>query len=233
MKERSRKLVVNHDRTDYYLKYENETNTPATYKRNGREYETKSFKEWLMKHQDDYRPDQVERKIAREILENNIIVTLKETDELCLFKDGCFIFGSEVNAMIRTQITEISKDIEGYEETIASRRMVFEFIKSMSFYSLNEFDSDETIINLKNGLYFIKGFKKIIKNPNNPEEFYSTANGDELQFETAHFKPHDPHDKNPYKSFIQLPVSHDPEATCLETDQFLTEVFGFDTVPLI
>jgi len=36
-----------------------------------------------------------------------------------------------------------------------------------------------------------------------------------------------------YKSFIQIPVEYDVKAENLVMDQFLTDVFGWDRVPLI
>lgn len=149
---------------------------------------------------------QIERMIANYILNQNIIYTLIETDELCLYKEGRFIYGAGVKAIIRTQITNLTENIEDYEESKAKRSMIFEFIKSQSFCSVNEFDCNDNVVNLINGLY---------------------------NFEDNMFIPHDPNNPNPYKSFIQLPIEYNSNAKCPTTKKFFTEVFGPERVSLM
>lgn len=82
-----------------------------------------------------------------------------------------------------------------------------ELIKSNTFHSLSEFDRAGDRINLVNGhLHF-------------PGGGVSTF--------TAHY----PYNQQPYLSFIQLPLLYDVNADCLEIDQFLTDIFGFERVP--
>jgi len=162
-------------------------------------------------------PEQVERSIANKILKANLIYTLRETDEFCLYNGGYFYRGKEPKTIIREFIDDIAKItiIPGknidkpYSLTNSKKETILEMLKSNSFVSLDQFDQEFGRVCVANGHVTLDDKNQWI------------------------FWNHFPYNKNPYKTFIQIPVKYDPKAECLIIDQFLTDVFGFYTVPLI
>lgn len=191
-------------------------------------------------------PEQVERSIANEILEKTLIYTLHETEEFCLYNGGYFHRGSEPKNIIRSQINTIAKVTtvpapnntdKPYFLSISKRNTILEIIKSETFIKLDAFDNEIDVICCKNGLYKVSGFDKcLLPNPNRKDGSYHSDTPDKLVFGIKYFLTHDEYKKRfeeSYKAFIQIPIIYDSNAKCLEIDQFLTDVFGFETVPLV
>ncbi|HEC66619.1 MAG TPA: hypothetical protein ENI23_15190, partial [bacterium] len=190
---------------------------------------------------------QTERIIAQAICKENIIRTLRETDEFCLFQNGVFIRGREANTRIHAFVTGVAEilvfyDTKGikkhYSLSISRQNMILEFIRTETYCNMTEFDTDSTIINIENGLYYLHGIDGMVKNPEYdpaiPVDPEFPHNNPQWIIGTVHFKEHknSPGD-DVYKSFIQFPVKYNSEAECMEIDSFLSDVFGFDAVPLI
>ena len=161
---------------------------------------------------------QIERVIANTILKHDLVHTLKETDEFCFYNGGYFHRGKDPLTIIRNKIDDIAKylQIPGPKDTlkpyylsISKRNTILEMIRTNSFASLLDFDKDPNRICALNGhLRYDR------------DNSWDYAN---------HFE----FNENPYKTFYQIPIKYDPKAECLVIDQFLTDVFGFNTVPLI
>jgi len=191
--------------------------------------------------------EQVERTIANEVLDNNLVFTLRETDEFCLYNGGCFDRGKEPKTVLREYIDKIAERTEvpigakqilkPYNLTNSKKETILEMLKSNSFISLSDFDREFDIICCKNGMYKISGFVDcLLPNPNRKDGTYRSDSSDKLVFGIKNFLTYEEYKKRfgePYKAFIQIPVDYNPDAECLEIDQFLTDVFGFETVPLI
>jgi len=170
----------------------------------------------------DVKGEQIEREIARSILENNYIKTLRETNNIYYYENGVFVKDVN-NTHVREWIDYYSEQyqIEKYDNrsnrtiilpykiTTQSRNNILEITRVQTFCNYNDFDAKPNRINVRNG--------HLILNEDNEWEF------------TKHFE----YNQNPYLSFIQFPIDYDPEAENLEIDQLLTDIFGFDTVPLI
>lgn len=189
--------------------------------------------------------EQVERGIALKVIERIYIKTPRETDQLHIYQDGIYIDGKIANSRIKQILKEIAgetlipsgKDqVKKYRLSIAKQNMIIDFIKSFTYCSLDDFDSNERIINTKNGLYYLDGFQGILLNPNSEDGSYATTKDDTLITGTRYFQTHqeyiDKHNE-PYKSLIQIPVKYNLKAENLEIDQILEDIFGFDFVPLI
>ncbi len=207
------------------------------------------------------RQEHAESAIAKEILANDLIYCLEETDEFAIYNGGVFHKGKEGRTEIRERITQYAEKSEyawtdgngvahtkPYHLTIAKRREIVEQIKTRNFISLNEFDNNPKLLNVKNGVISLEPYKKILPNPNTEDGHYGS--GDKLITEEGYgtFVPHSnygwcmdpstfingqPQFHPPPKCFIQLPVNYNPKAECLEIDQFLSDIFGFERVPFI
>ena len=186
--------------------------------------------------------DQIEREIASEVVRRLFIATPKETDQMCIYRNGIYIeerFDSTIKQIIKeianeTLIPSGKDDFKKYNLSISRQNMIIDFIKSFTYCSLGDFDSNERIINLKNGLYNLDGFEVIKPNPNTEDGHYSTP--EELIKEAIPFISHDKYKelyREYYKSFIQIQADYDPTKENLETDQIFSVIFGFETVPLI
>jgi putative DNA primase/helicase len=145
---------------------------------------------------------------------------------MVIYREGKYIEEPK-DATIRFTLSVIAKkelvskgnDIYGkYSLNISKKNMIIEFIKTLSFVSISDFDADSRIINLENGLYYIDGLK--------------IPNTDKLKYFESHLERKQL-GKDPYKSLIQIPVKYNPKAENLEIDQILSDIFGFENVPLI
>ncbi len=191
--------------------------------------------------------EQVERNIADLIISKHHIYTLEETDEFCLYNGGFFHKGTTPLTKIRKFITDEAKDTiiptrdpnisKQYNLSTSKKNIIVEMIKTETFIPLSEFDKTPSILCLKNGLYNFQGFDNcLLPNPLSKDGSYDTKTKDPLVFGKKDFLTFDQYVnmfKTPYKAFIQIPVDYDPDAECLVIDQFLTDVFGFENVPLI
>lgn len=190
--------------------------------------------------------EQIERTIANEILDNNIILTLRETDEFCLYNGGYFYRGQTPHTQLReyvdiisrtTLIPGVNQTLRPYNLTNSKKATILEMLKSNSFASLDDFDQESDIICCKNGIYKISGFKKcILPNPNSADGSYNSKLDEKMVLGTKCFLSYEQYRTKfgaPYKTFIQVPVDYDPDKECLIIDQFLSDVFGFKIVPLI
>lgn len=180
---------------------------------------------------------QMEREIALDVTGLHEIATIIETDEICLYKDGIYNRGSGAFNMVRDYVKEIAshkemvyiKTTKPYHLSIARQNMIIDFIRGYTYCSIDDFDKDDRVINLKNGLYFLDGFIKL------KAGVYSTKNKDKLEFEKVYFITHEQYinDKGaPYKSFIQIPVNYKEGTTCEGIEKVFSMVFG-DSTPLI
>ncbi len=158
---------------------------------------------------------QSEREIAMATLEAfPHLKTLKETDEIILYKDGVYVREKECLTEVRefiTTFTESYVDAEGkpYTEGMGKRAMILEFIKSSSFIGLSSFDSDDNIANVSNGII--------------------DFNREDCTFRFIEHKDLE----NPINTFVQFPVIYDGEATCPKILNFLTDVFGKEQLDTI
>lgn len=162
-------------------------------------------------------PEQTERVIARIIQEKALIYTLEETDEFCVYNGGYFHRGKQplneirkwINEEARLQVIPQGETTKPYYLTPSRKSTIIEMIKSGSFISFDEFIKPDKRVCVLNG--------------------HVILNGDNEWVYWKHFD----YNESPYKTFIQIPVIYDPKAEGLVIDQFLTDVFGFKTVPLI
>ena len=193
---------------------------------------------------------QVELIIARTICKNNFIKTPRQTKDFCLWQHGVFIRYDDADTRIRQYISDIAEnlvlyDAKGHKKryalTISKLKMILEFIRDETYCDLADFDKDPTIINTLSGLYLYNGTEGLAKNPNYDSALPEGDREAEWIKGIKYFQSH-PDDiaiKNSmrkavaYLSFVQFPVKYNTKATCLKIDQFLSEVFGFDNVPLI
>lgn len=162
--------------------------------------------------------EQIERVIANNVLKHDLIYTLEETDEFCHYNGGYFHRGKLPLNIVRGRIDEISKylqvlgpkdTLKPYKLSTAKKNTIIEMIKTNSFTSSLEFDKDPSRVCVLNG--------------------HLRYDRDNSWDYAEHYKS----DENPYKTFYQVPITYEPEAECLVIDQFLSDVFGFNNVPLI
>lgn len=190
---------------------------------------------------------QIEKIIALTICKNYFIKTPRQTQGFCLWQDGVFIRYEDADTRVRQAVDDIAENLvlydpkgnkKRYNLTISKLKMILEFIRNETYCDLVDFDKDPTIVNLRNGMYLYDGFEGLVKNPDyDPTEPTSA----EWTKGITHFKSHPNNSEllNPmkkalaYLSFIQFPITYNSKAECLKIDQFLADVFGFDTIPLI
>lgn len=173
--------------------------------------------------------EQTERTIARQVKENCLILTLRETDEFCLYNGGYFHRGKEPATLIRGYIDDVAREIilpsgnnsvKPYNLTPGKKATILEMIKSTSFVSLDDFDTKDDRVCVRNGHLWVDKY---------PDDHIDGLNSNDGWVYIPHFD----YNESPYRTFIQIPVDYDPKAECLVIDQFLSDVFGFESVPLI
>ncbi|KKM14448.1 hypothetical protein LCGC14_1705980 [marine sediment metagenome] len=178
-----------------------------------------------------------EQDIAHQIIDNNKICTVIETDEMTRYNGGVFHRGRQSLSEIRKQITQIASNYliplkessKPYNCSTSKRNEIIEIIKSNTFESIVEFDQEDNRVNIINGeIHF---YPSNLKKANNLWEFIATEGLYEINESGTHFTNHPLYNESPYLSFVQLPLMYDPEAECLEVDQFLEDIFGFERVP--
>lgn len=187
--------------------YEKATKTPAQYKRGGKLWETKAFKEWKKITNSGFQSiSQIEKHIAKLIVDKYHIITFEETDEVCLYRNGVFLRNTISRANIRKEIFKIvSEEFDEYKENLSKRAMIIEFIKNMTFYPMEEFGLKEDIINLKNGIILYKD--------------------DKLKFIPHHVLEER---KEILYTFTQFPICFDKSANCPTINKVLLDIFDKD-----
>lgn len=176
--------------------------------------------------------EQIERSIAKEVIEKLIIASPREIDQITLYKDGISVLDIK-NTFVKSCIKKITNKVDKYSLSIAKQNMIIDFVKSLTYCSLDDFDSNDRIINLKNGLYFLDGCGIKLKEDFQTTEGRKPTKEDET---LKHFMTHQEYIEkygDPYKSFIQIPIDYDPKALNTEMDQVLCDIVGFDDVKLI
>lgn len=93
------------------------------------------------------------------ILSQHSYTTLKENDLIYVYKDGLYIADGEI-----VMKQELEKRF-GYDLNRNRRAEIREHIRNKTYKSIEDFDSELDIINLKNGLYNIKTGKLTPHNP--------------------------------------------------------------------
>ena len=177
-----------------------------------------------------------EFEIASNILSKNNISTILETDEICRYNGGVFHRGKKSLSEIRESITTealnllipVGKTVKPYRCSTSKRHEIVELIKTHTFTSISEFDKEDDCINLLNGT--VKFQKPKMPGMNTIWADLST-HGIYAINDDAYFITHPEYNESPYKSLIQIPHTFNPDAECLEIDQFLTDIFGFNRVP--
>jgi len=162
--------------------------------------------------------EQIELTIAKVIMSRYNIKTIREFDMMCFYQTGVFVKdenGTRINEILQDfiEMTLIPKkrgeDViqVPYKSTIANKNNIINIIKAKTYVKLEEFDTKENRINVKNGhLHYFK------------DKGWS-------------FFPHFEHDETPYLSLIQLPINYDPSAENLMMDQVIADIIGFNEVP--
>ena len=169
----------------------------------------------------------LELLIAKQILnEEKSIITIKETNEICYYENGVYKI-DENNSRVRKKMTEIiellsiyknsedfriRKDLLKYRDSLHSRSLIIEYIKSKSIVPIKEFENFDNIINCMNG---------ILKYNNNTYEFKFTS--------------HEKLEKNRkwLKTFVQYPFYYDPEAFDYEIEYLFRDLFNEERVDFI
>ena len=149
--------------------------------------------------------ESIAEKIFTDIKDEEIY-SLKETQELCIYRDGAFLRGviadSKINELIQQTFNE--KEPGGVLST-AVRNNIKKQLRDNKMLSEFDFDENESRLILENGFYdkpIQDGFAE-------------------------HFT------ENHYKTFYKLPVEYDPAAECPNIDKFLEAMFGADRIDLI
>ncbi len=155
---------------------------------------------------------QAERIIAEQTLKDFPSYLPLQTEEHCFWEDGKFIRGKEPEQKLRKHITTLAKEMFDpldYKQTMSSRNLTLELIKTIpeSFIPITDFDDYDNKININKGVLEKKG-----------KQWSYTLHED--------LEEH-------LKTFNKFPVKFDPNEEGLEIDQVLSEIVGFEKVPLI
>jgi len=146
----------------------------------------------------------VEEEVAIEITDNTKVFTFRGSKEMAIYKKGKFIEPKKSLSYLEEDIKRIiSRDFPKTHYT-AKLHPTLQEIRVRTYIDEREFDADPHIINCPNG-------------------YYNT--------ETKEFKEHD--DRNPLKTFIQIPIIYDPDKDCPTIDKFLHEVVGEEYVDIM
>jgi len=146
--------------------------------------------------------EQIERDIVKQIVDKygDKLLTLRETDEFCLYNKGYYQKGTIPKTKIKQDINKIAKEIEGFKYTLSTRNTIYDLIRNETYTSIDTFHYNENIINVLNGLLIRKGKK-------------------------WRFIPHEKIEK-PIRTFTQLPVEFDPKAKCPLIDNEIRLIVG-------
>ena len=156
---------------------------------------------------------QPERELAQKLGATNSIVYVKEFKEFARYNGGYFHKGLGVEQELHKQLTYLTEDYE-YEQVYANgdskfkpyilndskRSTIMKFVRDYNLGSIYDFDNNNIRITCLNGHVFPLGDTTFIE----------------------HFG----YDENPYKTFMHLPVTYNPEAECLTINHFLDKLVG-------
>jgi len=95
-------------------------------------------------------------EIAEYILNEKHLVTIRENEDICIYNNG--VYERDKEKEVRTIIKEMCNDL-GVRFSIQKRNVILEIIKTSTFQSIENFDLNKYIINLKNGLFDLKTFE--------------------------------------------------------------------------
>ena len=180
--------------------------------------------------------EQTEREIAESVIERLIVLTPIENDSMSIYRNGVYISGNKARNRIKQEIKEVVRDFDDYILTTARQHIIIDFIRSLSYCFLDDFDSDGRIISLRNGLYYLDGYKGVLPNPRTEDGHYDTKEDTEIILGVKYFMSHEEYIKQhgePYKTFVQIPVNYNADAVCNEIDKIVMDVFDKGTVSLI
>lgn len=179
--------------------------------------------------------EQIERTIAKQVCEFHQISTPFEMGKSCIYHKGKYVSGNEALNRINQCISDVADQTtitkgeqeKPYNLSMGKLNIILEFIKAETLCSLKEFDADENVLNLQNGLYYLNGYKVPGTADDNDGYDVIEHNQQVIFYKYKHFKPYSEL-KEPYKSFIQIPVEYNPEAKCPKIDKIFKDVFGDD-----
>ena len=153
---------------------------------------------------------QLERELAKRLhLIFPSFGLLEVSGEWCLSENGVYRKGKAIKQKIEHELTKLTEELS-ITETPSKRNQTLKYFETMKpAIPMKEFDIIPNTINILDGILKL----------------------DTKKWEWK-FIPHEKL-KKPLKTFIQFPIKHDEKAECLQIDQFLTDIFGFENVPLI
>jgi len=86
--------------------------------------------------------------------ENNTnIITIRENDEICRLSNGVYL--RKEKSFVKTQISELFEELE-IEYMVYKSDTIIELIKTQTYRSIKEFDTNPELLNLKNGVLNLK-----------------------------------------------------------------------------
>lgn len=113
-------------------------------------------------HINDHNTEELENIIehaSEQISEKYHLITLKETKEIYYYKNGVYVTGGDI------VIEEETEKLLGYQVKNKHITEIKGHIMRRTYHSRNEFDSNLSIINLRNGLYDIEKNNLLPHNP--------------------------------------------------------------------
>lgn len=144
-------------------------------------------------------------EVANHVIDNSGVCCLIETGELCLYNGGYYHRGMVSENEVKERVVSYIEN-NGIALSLNKEGAILEAIKRKTHCSIMEFNANDYIVCLKNGMY---------------------------DFRTHSFTPHKKYSENPYKSFTQINVTFDRDADCPLIDKFIDEVFGQSRKQLI
>ena len=141
------------------------------------------------------------------------IVVIEETNKIYIYRKGVFVPFTDakikqwINAYLDEPLLSEEKNKDFLDVKFTTT--LFHQVRNRLFSNLsnlNDFDKFEWRVNCLNGL---------------------------IDLRDGSFIPHFKFDEQPYKSFIQIPITYDKEAQCPVINKFLIEVFGADRIAFI
>jgi len=191
--------------------YEEITGNRATYPKDNKEWNTNKFNKWVRNRERKAKNEDLELdpyKIAREVLKDHNILCPKEYERsFRIYKKGIWVEESNsyldgliLEYYIKNNLNEISDGCQ-----LTKLNMIKKYIRKERSCSILEFDTNQYLINLLNGII------------------------DFSDLNDVKFIPHDPK----YKMIRQFPIIYDKLAQCPTIDKFYSEIFHSEDILLI